>query len=198
MVGVEGGPLVGNHYEVLGIDPRATPERIERAYRYSLEMYDEAALATYSLLDAREIREARARIEEAYSVLSDPTRRHDYDVGQGFADGAEPLLPFRPPGPQAAPTPPSPLSRSSPQVLPPPVTGAALREFRESQGIGLRAIATSSKVGVRFLEYIEGDRYELLPAPVYLRGFLQEYAKVVGLDPQRTAEAYMARVPKQT
>lgn len=195
---VEGGPLRGNHYEVLGVDPRAAPERIERAYRFCLEMYDEASLGTYSLLDAREIREARVRIEEAYAVLSDPQRRHEYDVSQAFADGAEPLLPFRPPLPRAPAAPPPPPARPVPQVLPAQVTGAALREFREARGISLREIATASKVGVRFLEYIEAERYELLPAPVYLRGFLQEYAKAVGLDPQRTAEAYMARVPKQS
>jgi flagellar biosynthesis protein FlhG len=79
-------------------------------------------------------------------------------------------------------------------VLPEPVTGADLKRFRESRGIALREIAAQSKVGVRYLEYIETERLEVLPAPVYLRGFLQEYAKVVGLDPRRTAECYLSRI----
>jgi cytoskeletal protein RodZ len=77
------------------------------------------------------------------------------------------------------------------------VDGAALRRFREQRGVTLQEIAARSKVGVRYLQYIEQDRYPDLPAPVYLRGFLQEYAKAVGLEPRRTAEAYMERVPKQ-
>ena len=36
---------------------------------------------------------------------------------------------------------------------------------------------------MRYLEYIEADRHALLPAPVYLRGFLQEYARATGLEP---------------
>ena len=79
-------------------------------------------------------------------------------------------------------------------VLPDPVTGPDLKRFRESRGISLRDIATASKVGVRYLEYIEAERVEVLPAPVYLRGFVQEYARVVGLDPRPTADSYLSRI----
>jgi cytoskeletal protein RodZ len=78
-----------------------------------------------------------------------------------------------------------------PALLPEPVSGAGLRRFREERGIELRRIAEQTKVGLRFLEYIEQDRHTLLPADVYLRGFLREYARVVGLEPARTAESYM-------
>ncbi|MFN8092125.1 MAG: helix-turn-helix domain-containing protein [Vicinamibacteria bacterium] len=74
------------------------------------------------------------------------------------------------------------------------MSGAELRRRRESLGISLRHVAAVSKVGVRFLEYIEQERFELLPPPVYLRGFLQEYAKVVRLDPREVAERYLARM----
>jgi cytoskeletal protein RodZ len=36
----------------------------------------------------------------------------------------------------------------------------------------------------------------MLPAAVYLRGFLQEYARALGLDPRRTANAYMSQFPR--
>jgi cytoskeletal protein RodZ len=76
------------------------------------------------------------------------------------------------------------------------VTGEALRRFREARGITLQDVAQVSKVGVRTLEYIEADRFPMLPAPVYLRGFLLEYARILGLEPRRTADAYMARLPR--
>jgi flagellar biosynthesis protein FlhG len=81
-------------------------------------------------------------------------------------------------------------------VLAEPVTGPDLRRVRESRGVSLKQIAATSKISVRFFEYIEGDRFERLPATVYLRGFVQEYARAVGLDPRRTAESYIARVPR--
>lgn len=189
--------LNGNHYEVLGIDARATPEQVERAYRFCLEMYGDSSLAIYSLLDSDEQRRARSRVQEAYEVLRDPFRRHDYDVSQGFVRPGAPMpAPPRPAtGPVPLPVPPPPAPRPpAPRVLEGPVDGAALRRFREERGISLKEIAARSKIGVRYLEYIEADRHELLPAAVYLRGFLHEYARATGLEPRRTAEAYMSRL----
>jgi curved DNA-binding protein CbpA len=180
------------HYDVLGLEPQASRERVERAYRFCLELYGEGSLATYSLLETREIEAARARVLEAYEVLADPARRQEYDVTLGFAAPGAPLLPFSSPLEEGAPE-----GGTSVPDLPEAVTGADLRRVREARGVSLREIAVASKIGVRFLEYIEQDRYPFLPAPVYLRGFLQEYARQVGLDPRRTAEAYMARLPQR-
>jgi curved DNA-binding protein CbpA len=168
------------HYDVLGVEPGANPEQLDRAYRFCLELYGEGSLATYSLLEPEEMREARARIEEAYGVLRDPAKRRVYDEAQGFQRA--PQIPTRP----------ADSSGVGAVLLTEPVTGAALRRFREQKGIGLREISLRSKVGVRYLEYIEQERHALLPPPVYLRGFLQEYASALGLEPRRTADAYLA------
>ena len=187
-----------SHYDVLGIGPRSTREQIERAYRFFRGMYKEGAVATYSLLDRDGAEEMRARIGEAYEVLKDPVRRREYDVAHGFASPDAPLLPFE--AVPREPEEPAPLptreTRSEPGVLPDPVTGADLRRFREEKGVSLGEIASVSKVGVRYLTYIENDRHSALPALVYLRGFLTEYAKAVGLDPNKTAQAYIAGIGK--
>lgn len=173
------------HYEVLGVEPAASPEQLERAYRFCLDLYGEGSLATYSLLDPDETREARERVEEAYGVLRDPARRRAYDQTQGFER----------PQPATRTVEPSAGCASGAVLLAEPVTGAALRRFREQKGIGLREISLRSKVGVRFLEYIEQERHAMLPAPVYLRGFLLEYARALGLEPRLTADAYLALLP---
>jgi cytoskeletal protein RodZ len=80
-------------------------------------------------------------------------------------------------------------------ALPAGLTGADLRKIREASGMSLRHIAAVTKIGLRFLEYVEEDRFAFLPAAVYLRGFLQEYARLVGIDPRRAADAYMSRLP---
>jgi flagellar biosynthesis protein FlhG len=174
-------PTRGDHYEVLGIEPSATGDEVEEAYRRCVVLYGEGSLATYSLLEPDEVEAVRARVREAYEVLRDPDRRRDYDA-----------VPRRPTAAPAAPPPEAP--RPEPGVLPDPVTGAALRRVREERGVVLKDIARASRIGVRFLEYIEADRHADLPAVVYLRGFLQEYARGVGLDPQRTAASYLAHV----
>ncbi len=169
-------------YAVLGLEPRASREQVERAYRFCLELYGEGALATYSLLDPTEVERQRLRVREAYEVLADEQRRRAYDDDRGFLPPDSPILPFRAPsaGPEAD--------------LPAVLTGADLRKIREARGISLRHVATMTKIGLRFLEYIEEDRFDFLPPPVYLRGFLQEYARLVGIDQRRAAEAYMGRL----
>jgi curved DNA-binding protein CbpA len=174
----------GDLYAVLGLEPRASREQVERAYRFCLELYGEGSLALYSLLDPTEAEQQRLRVREAYEVLSDEEKRRVYDAGQGFLPPDAPVLPF-----------PAPASTAADAELPAVLTGADLRKIREARGMSLRHIAAVTKIGVRFLEYVEEDRFTFLPAPVYLRGFLQEYARLVGIDPRRAADAYMRRLP---
>jgi flagellar biosynthesis protein FlhG len=95
-----------------------------------------------------------------------------------------------------APYPSAAASRAEAE-LPKVLSGAELRRIREARGVSLRHIASVTKIGMRYLEYLEEDRFELLPAPVYLRGFLQEYARLVSIDPRRAADAYMSRLPSR-
>jgi hypothetical protein len=169
---------------VLGLAPRASREQVERAYRFCLELYGEGSVATYSLLEPNEAEQERLRVREAYQVLADAEQRRAYDESQGFLPPDSPVLPF-----------PSPASAGPPAELPPVLTGPDLRRIREARGMSLRHIAAVTKIGVRFLEYVEEDRFEFLPAPVYLRGFLLEYGRLVGIDPRRAADAYMSRLP---
>jgi flagellar biosynthesis protein FlhG len=185
-----------SHYESLGLPRDATPDQVEKAYHFFASMYDEEALATYSLLDVEEQRAARARVRQAYEVLRDPVQRQLYDRSLDEA-GAAASGPPRP-APQPLPTPvePHPAEPPAPgsRLLPEPVTGPSLKRAREERRISLREIATVTKIGVRFLEYIEADRHADLPAPVYIRGFVHEYARCLGLDPKSTADAYLKRV----
>ncbi len=174
-------------YGVLGLEPRATSEQVERAYRFCLDLYAEGSLATYSLLEPAEAEAQRTRVKEAYEVLADPEKRRAYDESQGFQPPEAPVVPF----PAAATT------RPGTGELPARIRGSELRRLREARGLSLRHIASVTKIGLRFLEYIEEDRFAFLPPPVYLRGFLQEYAKLLGLDPRRLADAYMVRIPRR-
>jgi curved DNA-binding protein CbpA len=172
-------------YDLLGLEPGASREQVERAYRFSLEMYGEDALAMYSLLEPAELESMRSRVREAYRVLSDPERRRAYDEGHGFSPPEAPVVPF----------PTSSEEDGAEKVeVPEILSGPELKRIREARGVSLRHMANVTKIGTRFLEYIEEDRFAFLPAPVYLRGFLQEYARMVSLDPRRVAEAYMKRL----
>jgi len=193
--------LSGNYYEILGIPPTATPEHVERAYRYNVSLYADSALATYSILDPAERQQSKAQIQEAYDVLKDPLRRRAYDHSQGIPSVMSPqpvgaaAVADSGRGGEGTGSAASPAS-AGPVTLSEPVTGAVLRRVREERGIPLEQIAVRSKIGLRYLQYIESDRHEDLPARVYLRGFLLEYARALGLEPNSAADGYLASMGK--
>jgi cytoskeleton protein RodZ len=84
-----------------------------------------------------------------------------------------------------------PVAEAAVSALPQRSFGAWLRTQREARGISLREIADASKISVRYLEALEQDRFEILPAPVFVRGFLREYARVVGLDPDEVVNLFL-------
>lgn len=69
--------------------------------------------------------------------------------------------------------------------------GANLRRERELRGISLREISDVTKFGVRFLEALEQDRIELLPGGLFRRTLVRQYARHVGLDPERTVADFV-------
>lgn len=70
--------------------------------------------------------------------------------------------------------------------------GTWLRRQREMREIDLREIAERTKISLRYLKAMEQDRFDVLPAPVFAKGFLREYAKYVGLDPDEAVNFYLA------
>lgn len=86
----------------------------------------------------------------------------------------------------------SPPSDSS---APPPSShtlGSWLRSRRLELGHTLEAAETDTRIGRDYLAAIESDQYELLPAPVYVRGFVRIYASYLDLDPEEA----LAQMPR--
>ncbi|HEX2029927.1 MAG TPA: RodZ domain-containing protein [Actinomycetota bacterium] len=69
--------------------------------------------------------------------------------------------------------------------------GTRLREARAARGVGLDEAFEHTRINKRFLEALERDAPpEEFPAPVYVRAFLVEYARYLGLDPDPLVESY--------
>ena len=68
--------------------------------------------------------------------------------------------------------------------------GEELRREREIRGISLKEIADATKISKRFLEAIERNDHRTLPAPVFTRGFIREYARYLGLSCEEMVNRY--------
>ncbi|MCL4542107.1 MAG: DUF4115 domain-containing protein [Chloroflexi bacterium] len=62
--------------------------------------------------------------------------------------------------------------------------GQQLREAREARGISLEELSRETRIRLAYLEALERDEYERLPAIVYARGFLRTCASYLGLEPE--------------
>ncbi len=184
-----------DYYEILEVSRDASPGDIERAYRLAQSTWAEDSLAGYSVFGEGDSGVVRERVESAYRVLSNPASRSAYTASltgeelpvpqaAGFAPADE-----VPTGALASADEFGDLEDDSPDF-----NGARLRRARMRLGMEIEEIAAITKVSPIYLRCLEQERFEELPAPVYVRGFVMAYASCVRLDATRVAASYMKRV----
>ena len=172
---------------------RRTFERIAEAYQTliaeeSRRLYDES-------LGIPRRPTARSRMafgrKETPLVLSSPLSPLETEV----LDELEPEAPSSAPSPSPPERPALEPRRSPVQLgLTEEATGEFLRRAREALGVDLATISEETKIGCSMLEYIETERLDRLPAPVYLKNFTLQIARCLGLDEEKVARTYLARI----
>lgn len=82
-----------NYYEILGVEKNASEKEIKSAYRRLSKQYHPDRQAGKSDEVKKECEEKMKEINEAYSTLSDPQKREEYDNPRmgGFGGGFEDL-----------------------------------------------------------------------------------------------------------
>ena len=139
--------------------------------------------------------QAATNIEEAYDTLLDPLRRRAYDLAH-FPETEEPE------GGRVADE--DSALAAERQLLRDELTrelsaeteftGPLLTKVRESLGVEIEDIARRTKISASHLRAIEAEEYHALPALVYTRGFLQQVAKCLELDPTQVTRTYLRRM----
>ncbi len=71
--------------------------------------------------------------------------------------------------------------------------GSSLREARLRQGFDLVEAEAATKIRSKYLRALEDERFELLPAQTYVKGFLRSYADYLGLDGQLYVDEFNSR-----
>lgn len=75
-------------------------------------------------------------------------------------------------------------------------SGAFLRKIREYKNLEMQRLCDMTKVSRHHLQDIEVEDFSRLPAAVYVRGFVFQYAKCLKLKPELVANSYIARMKK--
>ena len=71
--------------------------------------------------------------------------------------------------------------------------GTVLRQAREACGYTIGDMVGRVRISVKQLRAIESEEVELLPEPVYVRGFIRAYAKSLGIESAPLVEDYNTR-----
>jgi curved DNA-binding protein CbpA len=201
-----------DYYQVLEVDYSATPEEIQIAYECARETYGGDSLVSTSILSEEERRKILRRVTEAYNTLIAEESRRLYDAklassqGEALPEESEDKVeenqaeeptettafPRLTKGAQVSEEPkPRSTIRLGPEET---ASGDFLRRARESAGLDLRTISEETKIGVTMLSYIEEERLDMLPATIYLKNFVTQYAHCLGLDQERVARSYLSRI----
>ena len=182
-------------YDILGTHRGATDEEIRRAYKRQKELYQPESLVLTSIMTNAQLAQAVAAADEACDTLLDPLRRRAYDLAH-FPQ------PEQPEGGEV--TPEDSALAAERRLLREELTrelsaeteftGTLLSKVRESLGIEIEDISRRTKISASHLRAIEAEEYQSLPALVYTRGFLQQVAKCLELDPSQVARTYLRRM----
>lgn len=200
------------YYEILEVPADASVRDIKRAYHDALAMYDADALVTYSLFSDKEREDILASIENAFDTLIDERKRVIYnrmlaDSGQtvkavayGRTGKQIDLVSYA-------------LEKSKADSLhcwvqmksadgkirsmvdavcaKEDISGKDLKALRCAFGIEISEIYAMTRISGSMIKNIEEDRFEVLPAEIYLKQFLRSYAEILQLDPQHIMAGYL-------
>ena len=165
-------------WKLLDLSPGADPSKVNRALHFRRALYQPGALATYNLFDEDERLRMLDRIDEAYRRItgSEPPPNHGPQPSLVAEDAKAEVPSGPPPDPQTEP-------------------GAHLRHHRRSKGLTLEQLATETKIRAILLEQVESEAIDELPAAVFVRGHVLQYARALGFDdPNEFAARYLAKV----
>ena len=68
--------------------------------------------------------------------------------------------------------------------------GAQMAVLRMEKGLSIEHIADNLNLRVQMIQLLEADDYAKLPEPVFIKGYLRAYAKLLNVDPGLYIEAF--------
>ncbi|HOF42517.1 MAG TPA: DUF4115 domain-containing protein [Candidatus Moranbacteria bacterium] len=68
--------------------------------------------------------------------------------------------------------------------------GERMQKIRNERRLSLADVSRSTKIQIKYLEYLENGNYQKLPADVYVRGFLRSYAAFMGMNEKKLIKQY--------
>lgn len=168
------------YYDALELEMGASPADVRSAYIQLKALYSSDAVVTSPImdeLDGLKKEDILQQIEEAYKGLNEAVKPAE----------------TRPPEERVKnPTLFDDDIRKEIADIP-YYDGKALKGVREKLGIELYDIALVTRIRQQYLEDIEDEKFDALPAQVYIKGYVENYARALSIEPGKAVADYMLR-----
>jgi len=182
-------------YELLEVYPGASDEEVRRALKQIREWFGADGLAVRGVCGDDERERYQKLAEEAHANLLDKSKRRQYDRTK-YPDGV-PSSSERQPhdrdsiaGTVAATHDSLPKTELTDDQV---VDGTFLGSIRRERNVELIDISNRTKISTGYLRAIEEEKFEDLPAAVFTRGFVTEFARFLKIDSNRAVRDFMSK-----
>ncbi len=202
--------IKNNYYEVLEVNTTATQHDIVVAYEKAKRTYSSENPALYNVFSEQEATALRSLIDEAFSVLGNQTYRNIYEKrvqAKTYTDhelsfnsikkASENLYSNHITVPTATPLKPTEYDYLVNSDFENEIqtqsewNGLFLQKVREYKKVSLDNLHEKTKVNPWYLKALENMDPANLPAPVFVRGYIVQMAKSLGLNDKTVADSYM-------
>lgn len=191
-------------YDLLEVTEDASLHDIRKAYEKAKEAYNPSSPALYSIFSQEEAQQLNRMIESAFSVLSHPEKRLEYDQKifpkKGFISNLDKIVENV-----------DLIEDSIPKTLGQTIfgtyeinpdfeekiknaenfNGEYLQKIRHYKNITLEQLSERSKISKTYILAIESHDFDSLPAKVFVRGFVIQIAKLLKLPEDYVATSFM-------
>lgn len=206
-------------YELLEVKSTAGPSEIYSAYQRARSTYSPNSPALYSMFTPEEAKELMKLIEEAYQTLSHQARRREYDVKIGLVKQTPMVTSSvqRKPDENSNGNHWVGAVKTSGKMVEVPkgfartkfslyevkqeiekeieareeVDGLFLQKVRLYKGVTLDQMSDEIRVSKSTLVALEANDTDALPVAVFTRGFVVQFARILGLDERRVVDSFM-------
>lgn len=193
----------GTYYDILEVKADAPQNEITRAYERAKITYSATNPALYTVFSMDEARELVQVIEEAYMVLGNATYRTRYDellhdpsikieelsydtiVGTPFiSTNDKQRAYFR-----------SEYKKDEnfeDQIVNTAFwDGPMLKKVREYKNISIEKMSEITRINQYYLQCVEKNDWKNLPVAVFVRGFIVQITRVLGLNEKKVVDSFM-------
>ena len=192
-----------NYYEILEVPQTAAQHEVTAAYDRARLTYSGENAAIYTIFSEQEARELLVMIEEAYKVLGNKTLRNIYDrrlqnnvysvndlTYGSIVEASKQLFPeVKPERPQVTYK----IDKEFEKEIQVKEvwTGDFLKKVREYKQLSVLNVSEITKINPFYISAVEEMESGNLPAQVFVRGYVVQIAKALGLDDKKVSDSYM-------